>query len=599
MKLLKKGFIALAAAAMLAGGVFSLSGCNFDANQNQSGSQQGGSQQGGNQDTDDDDTDDSDSSDTSAISSVEFAKNLVIGWNLGNAFDASSCDNWAYSAGLNMEYSWLPHKQATSQKLIKTVKNTGFKTIRIPVSWHNHMSKTDSGYVIDSKWMNRVKTVVDWALAENMYVIINIHHDNLTESEIAANPGFCLSTDAEIQKTSKAFIEKVWNQISATFKDYDEHLIFEVLNEPRCVGTNMEWGFWGENSSKAETYCDIITDYEQTGLNAIRASGGKNATRYVMVPGYAASPDYIDYYTMPKDTASDKLLLSTHAYTPSNFALGGNVTDYDKNKDNIESAISFLFNNLKKDFINKGIGVVMGEASASDKENTTSREKWAAFYFAKAKAAGIPVVLWDNEVVVAELSADGKKNYDEGNNGENHGYFNRVTCTQYFPTIVNIMISAAGSAAEEPSDDDTDDSAEKIYNISGSVELTLKANPSSTTNPAACKLALSTSNEGAESSPTFTFTSFAVKKGETVVSKTVTTGTLDANPPYGWQWVGEVMNGTNLVSGDTVTVTFEGTSNVLCNSLTALFVDNTEDAGWWNELSDRANVNWSCTEAAK
>lgn len=384
-----------------------------------------------------------------AVSSVEFAENLVIGWNLGNAFDASDCGDWAYNEGVKLEYSWLPHKQATSQKLIKTVKNTGFKTIRIPVSWHNHMAKNTTTYQIDSAWMNRVKTVVDWALAEDMYVIINIHHDNLSEEQIASNPGFCLSTDSAIQTKSKDFISKVWGQIAETFKDYDEHLIFEIINEPRCIGTDFEWGFWGTNAGKESTYSSIITKYEQAGLDVIRASGGNNADRFVMAPGYAASPSYLSSYSLPKDTASDKLLLSTHAYTPSDFALSGDKTDYAVNKSYIESSINGVFNDLKSKYVDKKIGVVMGEASASDKENTASREKWATYYFTKAKAVGIPVVLWDNEVVVAELDAAGKAKYNEGENGENHGYFNRVTCQQYFPAVVEAMITAAGGSANE------------------------------------------------------------------------------------------------------------------------------------------------------
>lgn len=395
---------------------------------------------------------------TGTETSVEFASKMTVGWNLGNAFDASSCDDWAYTTGLAMEYSWLPHKQATSQNLIKAVKKAGFNTIRIPISWHNHMSKNTTTYQIDSAWMNRVKTVVDWAIAEDMFVIINIHHDNLTETEIASNPGFCISTDESIQTKSEAFIEKVWTQIATTFKDYDNRLVFEVLNEPRYVGESYEWG---PSASQASSANNIITAYEQKGLNAIRSSGGNNATRFVMAPGYAASTAYLSSYTLPTDTANDKLLLSTHAYTPSDFALGGDKTDYDYS---IEDSINYVFNNLKSDYINNGTGVVMGEASASDKENTASRVKWADFYFKKAKATGIPVVLWDNEIIVAELNTEAKAKYDAGENGENHGYFNRATCKQYFPAVLDAIMKAvygssytpaSGNGNEDPAPDTT------------------------------------------------------------------------------------------------------------------------------------------------
>ena len=379
------------------------------------------------------------------ISSVDFAKSMIIGWNLGNAFDASGTGDWAYNEGLKMEYNWLPHKQPTSQKLIKTVAATGFNTIRIPVSWHNHMDKET--YKIASAWMNRVKEVVDWAIAEDMFVIINIHHDNLTEDEMKNNPGFCVSKTEVLQTTSKAYIKTVWEQIAETFKDYDNHLVFELLNEPRCVGTKWEF-----DETIGRQYNSIITAYEQVALDVIRSSDGNNPTRFVMTPAYAAAPTTSEAYTLPKDTAKDKLLLSVHAYTPYAFALEGDKSDYDANKSYIETSITSVFNSLSTNYVKNGIGVVMGEASASDKKNTESRIKWADYYFTKAKAAGIPVVLWDNEQSTTDTA--------EKAGGENHGYFNRATCKQYYPAIVNAMMKATYDNFEEtttPDEDDDDD----------------------------------------------------------------------------------------------------------------------------------------------
>lgn len=387
------------------------------------------------------------------ISSVDFAKSMIIGWNLGNAFDASGTGDWAYNEGLKMEYNWLPHKQPTSQKLIKTVAATGFNTIRIPVSWHNHMDKET--YKIDSAWMKRVKEVVDWAIAEDMFVIINIHHDNLTEDEMKNNPGFCVSETEALQTTSKAYIKTVWEQIADAFKDYDNHLVFELLNEPRCVGTD-----WAFNETIGRQYNSIITAYEQVALDVIRSSGGNNPTRFVMTPAYAAAPTTPAAYTLPTDTAEDKLLLSVHAYTPSDFALDGDKSDYDANKSYIETSITSVFNNLSTNYVKNGIGVVMGEASASDKKNTESRIKWAKYYFTKAKAAGIPVVLWDNEQSTTDTA--------EKAGGENHGYFNRATCKQYYPAIVNAMMKATYDNFEEtttPDEDSDETSSQPAFTI--------------------------------------------------------------------------------------------------------------------------------------
>lgn len=372
--------------------------------------------------------------------SIQMSEALAIGWNLGNALDASDCGDWAYNEGLKMEYSWLPHKQVTSQALIKAVSAAGFKTIRIPVSWHNHMSKSTSDYKVDSAWMNRVKQLVDWSLAEGLNVIINIHHDNLTEDQIKNNPGFCISEDADIQKKSKAFIGSVWEQICKTFKDYDNRLVFELLNEPRCVGTDWEWGFYS-NIGDSKKWNDIITAYEQVALNVIRKSGGYNTSRYVMAPAYAASDSTLSYYKFPEDCVKNCLLLSVHAYTPSYFCLDGEYTDFDAYKNpysgaTAKSEIDGVFNSLNNNYVKKGIGVVIGEASASDKDNLDSRIKWAEYYFAKAKTVKIPVVLWDNEQAVAMGATAG---------GENHGYFNRVDCTQTWPSMITAMMNATGT----------------------------------------------------------------------------------------------------------------------------------------------------------
>jgi len=447
--------------ALVFAGALIFTGCQVNPGSENNNS--GNNQNTENETSDNGSTDDNDTSDEGsyaqtgkfepADTSVKMAENMAIGWNLGNAFDASSCDAWAYSEGLKLEYSWLPQgaNSKTTKKLIKAVRKAGFKTIRIPVSWHNHMDKNTTTYKIDDAWMARVKEVVDWSLAEGMCVIVNIHHDNLTDTEIKSNPGFCLSKDTAVQTKSKAYVEAVWKQIAETFKDYDNNLVFELLNEPRCIGTNYEWGFY-TNAADAKPWNEIITAYEQVGLDAIRATGGKNATRFVMAPGYAASPSCLTGYSLPADTAKDRLILATHAYTPSDFCLEGSKTDYDKNKSYIESAIDGVFNDLSKNYVKKGTGVVMGEASASDKNNLSSRIKWTNYYFGKAKAAGIPIVLWDNEVVAKNSSDIG---------GENHGYFDRYTCKQTCSEVLEAMMKVVyGDDAVNAGDDTGDDEPE-------------------------------------------------------------------------------------------------------------------------------------------
>ena len=375
--------------------------------------------------------------------SVDFVANMGMGWNLGNTLDAAILGSKT-KYDLSTETYWgMP---TTTQAMIKAVKAAGFKTIRIPVSWHNHI--TDSSYTIDSEWMARVKTVVDWAIDEGMCVIINIHHDNMSVSQLSSNYGFALSTDSSVQETSKAFLSAVWTQIATTFADYNAALVFEVLNEPRDISGEV----WGN-----EWWC--IKDYEETCIAAIRAVAG-NESRYLMVPGYAASASdttELGCYTMPSDTitanGTKKLILSGHAYSPYNFAMSDSTDTTFDSED--ASSLTSLFDYLNTNYISKGIGVVMGEASASDKNNTAERVKWAKDYYAKATAIKIPVVLWDNMVTVA--------NGGNINSGECHGYFNRKDLTWYFPSIIKAMGSEVYEDYEEnvsienESDEDNDD----------------------------------------------------------------------------------------------------------------------------------------------
>lgn len=318
----------------------------------------------------------------------------------------------------------------TTKEMITAIKNAGFKTIRIPVSWHNHISDT-SNYTIDSAWMARVKEVVDYAYSQNMCVIINIHHDNMKISTINSAAGFALSDNADVKNKSKTYIKNIWLQIATTFADYDEKLVFEVLNEPRDVGGEFKGNEW---YTRNKAMIDIITEYEQVAIDAIRSVKG-NKNRFIMVPGYAASGSDIDQlklYTMPTDSSKDKLILSTHAYSPYNFAMSDSKDKTFGSDD--KASLDSIFAALKSNYTDKGIGVVMGEASASDKNNLSDRVEWATYYFTKAKEAGIPVILWDNMVTVGTGG--------NINSGECHGYYNRRTNSWFFPTMITAMMKA-------------------------------------------------------------------------------------------------------------------------------------------------------------
>lgn len=357
---------------------------------------------------------------------VMFANSLKAGWNLGNTLDAQSVYSGSDNLGLNTETSWgMPF---TTQAMINEVANRGFTTIRVPISWHNHIVDREN-YVIDSAWMNRVKEIVDWALNANLKVIINIHHDNHSESDMSKNAGFCVSENKTLQEKSKDFIKCIWTQVGETFKSYDENLIFEVLNEPRCVGTSWEWN----GGQKLSVYNQIISEYEQVALDAIRSTGEKNLTRYVMVPPYAASPTSLNGWDLPNDSAKEKLIVAVHAYSPYTFCMGseGNSTDVFNGYTELET----LFRNLYKEFVYKGIGVVMGETSATDKNNLSERIKWVQYYYKQARKSFIPVILWDNKNTYENSFG---QSWD--NMAERHGYFDRENLSWFEPTLIDEII---------------------------------------------------------------------------------------------------------------------------------------------------------------
>jgi len=354
---------------------------------------------------------------------LSFIRDLEIGWNLGNTFDASEC-TWL-SDEMAYETAWCNAK--TTEGLIKELKNAGFKTIRIPVSWHNHI---DENYNISKAWMDRVEEVVGWALAEDMYVIINIHHDNTEQYEY---PSY-----AKLDQ-SKAYVTKIWSQIADRFADYDEHLIFETMNEPRQVGTNNEW--WIDvNSDLGKECMDCINQLNQAIVDTIRANGkGYNTSRYIMAPGYCASPDYViaDDFKLPDDskaTAENRIIVSVHAYTPYNFALnqGDGSTDVFaiKGKKGTED-IDYFMKNLYEKFVSQGIPVLIGEFGALDKDNTESRMQFAAYYTYTARHYGMTALFWDNNAYKT--------------NGENFRLIDRSSLTWIFPEIVDQMMYYCGS----------------------------------------------------------------------------------------------------------------------------------------------------------
>ncbi|MDS0525280.1 cellulase family glycosylhydrolase [Clostridium sp. SHJSY1] len=324
------------------------------------------------------------------ISAMDLVKDMKVGWNLGNTLESTGG-----------ETGWGNPK--TTRKMIDEIKNAGFNTLRIPVRWDEHY--TDDNYTIDPEYMSRVETVVNYALANNMYAILNIHHNAIQGEMNNANK------DKVIKEGTT-----IWNQIAEHFKDYSDKLIFETINEPR-VGD--DW------TGTTESY-NVINDYNASILPVIRATGGNNEKRLVMIPGYAASSDYAKVSAMkvPQDS---HVAVSIHAYIPYNFAMNTAAGSQTTFGDTDKAFIDKTFRLLDKTFKQKGIPVVLGEFAATDKNNLQDRTNFAKYYLQVASSYQIPCCWWDNNAFAA-------------NTTDSMGLFNRKTLKFVYPEIVQAML---------------------------------------------------------------------------------------------------------------------------------------------------------------
>lgn len=323
--------------------------------------------------------------------SVVFAKNLVNGWNLGNSLDAYEMDS-EEKIGCESEIYW--GNPYTTKEMIETVKKSGFNTVRIPITWSQHLNDE---HIIDKAWLERVRQIVDWVLDCGMYAIINVHHDDV----------FWLITDKEHEDNATKILTAIWSQVGEYFADYDERLVFETMNEPRVVGIESEW------SGIPEHY-EIVNNLNVAALNAIRKSGGYNEKRFVIITTYAAR--YEDVPVSALRLPEDKhVLVSVHCYYGtahrSEFLDCENrLTLLDK------SEIYIIFRNLYRNFLKKGYGVVLGEFGWTDRTNLENLADRAEFFIGTANKFGMPCIVWDN--------------------GSDFRLFDRTTQTLEFPEYI-------------------------------------------------------------------------------------------------------------------------------------------------------------------
>lgn len=335
------------------------------------------------------------------LTASQITADMGAGWNLGNSLESE-----------NNETYWGNPK--TTKKMIDVIAAKGFKTLRVPVRWDDNYSDP-SNYTIDSAYLDRVETVVNYGLANDMYVILNVHHNDLQSK---------VTTDYGKKQQIKDELSAIWTQVGNRFKNYGDKLIFEVNNEPRC----------GEDWNGNQGYYDCVNECNEAGRAAIRATGGNNAKRLIMLPTYCASADEPKVAGWKKLANDDMIAVSIHAYLPFDFAYEGNGHSNWTDSDYYE--LQTVFDRLNSTFIQKGIPVVIGEFGATDKGNLADREKYASVYTGMAKKLGIPCVWWDN--------------HSFGYGGEKFGIFDRNSASFVYGGIADNMVKSYQGSAPVP-----------------------------------------------------------------------------------------------------------------------------------------------------
>lgn len=325
------------------------------------------------------------------ISTMALVKEMGVGINLGNTMEA--CGDWIAEVDAEWgdgvltveEYETAWGSPVVTQKMIQGMADEGFGVVRVPVAWSNLM---EDNYKINKDLDARVHEIVDWVIDADMYCIINIHWDNGWVNTFPDNKDECMKR-----------YQTMWEQISDSFKDYGDKLMFESQNEE--LGWEKVWNPWGGTEGKAEYYA-LVNEINQKFVDVIRKSGGNNPKRHLLISGYNTGFDRTcdPLFKMPSDPAN-RMAVSVHYYTPAGFAI---LEDKDETwakaratwgTDEDYKELNANMDMMKNGFIDKGIPVIVGEYGCPTKGKEPDSVR--LFISSVCKAAyerGLCPVLW-------------------------------------------------------------------------------------------------------------------------------------------------------------------------------------------------------------
>lgn len=315
------------------------------------------------------------------ITTAELVREMKIGINLGNTMDA--CGDWIDSTSIkNYETAW--GSPLVTEEMIKGYLTAGFSSLRIPVAWSNMML---DGYTIHPDLLDRVETIVKWTLDCGLIGIINLHHEPLW-SHFLDDP-----------KEGMKKYSRIWEQVSERFRDYGDRLLFESMNE---VSFDALWTPWHGTPEDKKMAFDYVNEINQTFVDIVRASGGNNAKRHLVIEVYNTGLEYAydPLFKMPDDPAN-RCAATVHYYSPAVFAILERDADWGKAQEmwGSGSDLKELNDNmelLKVNCVDKGIPVIVGEFAACGKNKTKQMRRLYALSVMKAVySRGMCPMLWD------------------------------------------------------------------------------------------------------------------------------------------------------------------------------------------------------------
>lgn len=305
---------------------------------------------------------------------IRFVASMGSGINIGNTLDSTRVRERKKDASVEY-YETYWNNPPITKELFSMIQEAGFATVRIPVSWDEHM---DENGKLDDRWLDRVEEVVAYGIQEGLYVILDTHH----ESWLVPLP------EKEVETKKKLIV--LWEQIAGRFADYPEQLLFEGMNEPRTIGSEAEW----RGGTKEER--KVVNRLNSAFVETVRGMGGKNTQRWLIITSYGGNHEDVALTELeiPKD---DKIIVTIHAYLPYDFTQNNHGTSvWSKQNKKDSEPVKKLMEMLHQSFIKNNIPVILTEFGCIDKENSKERLAWTQYYTEQAKKNNIGYIWWDN-----------------------------------------------------------------------------------------------------------------------------------------------------------------------------------------------------------